>query len=261
VRSSRGQKNNVFIDLNDGSSAKNLQVITTPAAIPDRAGLSTGAYVEIVGQVCTSPKPGQSVELVASRVNVIGSCPPTFPLQKKSHSLEFLREIAHLRSRSGAYSAAIRIRHQVSQAIHKFFSQRDFVLVNTPILTSNDCEGAGELFAVAPRVDAGPAVQTQSSVAAVKKNSQFFGREAYLTVSGQLQLEAFALGLGRAYTLGPTFRAENSNTMRHAAEFWMLEAEEAPGSMDDAVSRATHSVAYLRTCSRKLQCAGSNTAP
>lgn len=256
VRSARSQKTHAFLELNDGSSASNLQVVAEPGLV---AGVTTGASVCVEGTLVASPKPGQAVELAATSINIIGTSPASFPLQKKSHSAEFLRDMAHLRARTGAFGATMRIRSAVLQAIHAFFARQRYVLVSTPILTGNDCEGAGELFSVLPRSDLlemrrqlreggakGGARPPPDAPPPVPEEARFFGREAFLTVSGQLHLEAFALGLGRAYTLGPTFRAEDSNTSRHAAEFWMLEAEVAPGSMADAVRARAAAVPRTR---------------
>ena len=227
VRSVRAQKQVVFLELNDGSTARNLQIVAEPSAVNELALLTTGASVRIEGTVVESPKPGQAVEILATRVSVIGPCAPTFPLQKKAHSAEFLRGMGHLRARTSAFAATMRIRSAVLQAIHAFFARRQFILVSTPLLTGNDCEGAGELFSVLPQADLqgllkrgkpipagsvvgssapGAASSTEPPGTPLPPEARFFGRDAFLTVSGQLHLEAFAGGLGQVYTLGPTFR-------------------------------------------------------
>jgi len=280
VRSARKQKNVTFLEVTDGTSPRTLQVIWSAAdneavgggdaALMDR--LTVGASVCVEGNLVPSPKPAQPIELHASRVRVLGDCPvEPFPLQKKAHSQEFLREVMHLRPRTAGVASMLRLRSSLSLALHNFFAGEGYVHVATPILTSNDCEGAGEQFAVsAPRRLAGEAVAPHNGSVGLERGEggaaalpagpaeapataqpqpppakpaadaapaspHFFGKPVYLTVSGQLHLEAFACALSRVYTFGPTFRAENSNTSRHLAEFWMLEPELAPGSMDDAV--------------------------
>ncbi len=227
VRTKRELKEFAFIEVNDGSSMANLQVILNPD-LPDYEDLlkqiNTGASVEVEGKIVLSPAKGQRIEMQASSLKVCGeSDPETYPLQKKRHSFEFLRTIGHLRSRTNTLGAVFRIRNACSTAIHQFFQQQGFLWVHTPIISANDCEGAGELFTV-----------TNLNLDKLAKNGQevdysqdFFGRQAYLTVSGQLQVEAMALAFKDVYTFGPTFRAENSNTSRHLAEFWMVEPEMA----------------------------------
>jgi asparaginyl-tRNA synthetase len=225
VRTRRSSKGFSFLELNDGSCLKNIQIIADSSldnyAEVDR--LTTGSAVAVSGSLVESPGGGQKWEIRARRVEVISVAPEDYPLQKKRHSDEFLRTIAHLRPRTNKYGAAFRIRSELSYAIHRFFRDRGFKYIHTPILTGSDCEGAGELFQVTtldldnvPRVDG-----------KVNYSEDFFGREAGLTVSGQLSAEMFALALGDVYTFGPTFRAENSNTSRHVAEFWMIEPEMA----------------------------------
>lgn len=220
VRTRRDSKTCSFIELNDGSCVAGLQVVAEPAVIQataDSARILTGAAIRVEGELVPSPAPKQKWELHARRIELLGPADATYPLQKKGHSLEFLRTIAHLRPRSRLFGAAFRFRSKLAWAVHQFFQAREFVYVHTPIITTNDCEGAGKMFRVTTLqgdIDADP-------------QSDFFGKPAYLTVSGQLEAEALACALGRVYTFGPTFRAENSNTSRHAAEFWMIEPEVA----------------------------------
>lgn len=236
VRTMRGSKGFSFIEVNDGSCLKNIQVIADRSMdnYDDIDRLTTGSAVAVSGSLVESPGAGQKWEIHAKNIEVISIAPEDYPLQKKRHSDEFLRTIAHLRPRTNKYGAAFRIRSELSYAIHKFFRDRGFRYIHTPILTSSDCEGAGELFQVTtldmrnvPTVDG----EADYSV-------DFFGKEAGLTVSGQLSAEMFALALGDVYTFGPTFRADNSNTSRHVAEFWMIEPEMAfcnlYGNMDIA---------------------------
>jgi len=228
VRTRRDAKDFSFIELNDGSCLSNLQIIINAqtAGYERRTQFTTGASAVAEGKLVPSPAPGQKWELHATRIELVGPADATYPLQKKGHSLEFLRTIAHLRPRSNLFGAVFRTRSRLAFAVHQFFQQRDFVYVHTPIITASDCEGAGEMFRVTTlkgNIDENP-------------QADFFGRPAYLTVSGQLEGEAFACALSNIYTFGPTFRAENSNTARHAAEFWMIEPEMAfcdlEGDMD-----------------------------
>ncbi|MEB3175292.1 MAG: asparagine--tRNA ligase [Cyanobacteriota bacterium] len=228
VRTRRQLKEFSFIEVNDGSALANLQVILDPS-LPDYDALlprlNTGAGVVITGELATSPAQGQSLELKAQKVEVVGEADPaTYPLQKKRHSFEFLRTISHLRPRTNTLGAVFRVRNACAQAIHQFFQERGFLWVHTPLITASDCEGAGELFAVTTlNLDHPPRTQENQ----IDFSQDFFGKQAYLTVSGQLEAEALALSLGNVYTFGPTFRAENSNTSRHLAEFWMVEPEMA----------------------------------
>ena len=237
IRTARVMKEFAFIEVNDGSSLKGLQVVADPE-LPDYAALvkqlDTGASVEVTGVLVESPAQGQRVELKASQLVVVGRADPeTYPLQKKRHSFEFLREIAHLRPRTNSLGAVMRVRNAAAAAIHEFFQSRGFLWAHTPIITASDCEGAGEMFAVStldpdrlPRTDSG----------AIDYSRDFFAKPAYLTVSGQLEAEIMAMAFSNVYTFGPTFRAENSNTSRHLAEFWMVEPEMAfcdlAGDMD-----------------------------
>lgn len=228
VRTRRDSKGFSFLELNDGSCLANLQVVVdagTPGA-EQLPHLTTGAAAIIEGKVVASPAQGQKWELHATRIELIGRADQSYPLQKKGHTAEFLRTIAHLRPRSNLYGAVFRVRSRLAYAVHQFFQQRDFVYVHTPIITASDCEGAGEMFRVT----------TLKGNIDEKAPADFFGKPTYLTVSGQLEGETFACALSNIYTFGPTFRAENSNTARHAAEFWMIEPEMAfcdlQGDMD-----------------------------
>jgi asparaginyl-tRNA synthetase len=228
VRTRRDAKGFSFLEVNDGSCLASLQVVVdagTPGAehLPH---LNTGASAAVEGKLVASPAQGQKWELKASRVELVGLADQTYPLQKKGHTAEFLRTIAHLRPRSNLYGAVFRVRSRLAFAVHQFFQERDFVYVHTPIITASDCEGAGEMFRVT----------TLKGNIDEKPGTDFFGKPTYLTVSGQLEGETFACALSNIYTFGPTFRAENSNTARHAAEFWMIEPEMAfcdlQGDMD-----------------------------
>jgi len=228
VRTRRDAKGFSFLELNDGSCLANLQIVvdaTTPG-FEHLHQLTTGASAVVEGTLVPSPAQGQKWELRASRLEVVGLADASYPLQKKGHTAEFLRTIAHLRPRSNLYGAVFRVRSRLAFAVHEFFQQRDFVYVHTPIITASDCEGAGEMFRVT----------TLKGNLEEKPETDFFGKRAYLTVSGQLEGETFACALSNIYTFGPTFRAENSNTARHAAEFWMIEPEMAfcdlQGDMD-----------------------------
>jgi len=229
VRTKRESKSLSFIEINDGSSLRNLQVVIDLATAPEvvAAELSratTGAAVEVGGILAESPGKNQPVELRANALTVIGEAPPeSYPLQKKRHSFEFLREIAHLRPRTNTFGAVMRVRNSLSFAIHTFFQERGFVWIHTPIITGSDAEGAGEMFQVTTLpLDSPPLVDGRIDYA-----QDFFGKRTSLTVSGQLEAEIFALALRDVYTFGPTFRAEHSNTTRHLAEFWMVEPEMA----------------------------------
>jgi len=224
VRTRRDSGNLSFIELGDGSSLANLQIIAEPVLAnytDEIKKLTVGCAIEACGRLVASPAKGQDVELQATAIKVIGWAEPaTYPLQKKRHSFEFLRSITHLRPRTNALAAVARVRSALNFGIHDFFTQRGFYQVHTPIITTSDCEGAGEMFTVT-------ALEPEQLKKETPFDEDFFGRRAGLTVSGQLQAEVYALALGRVYTFGPTFRAENSNTSRHLAEFWMLEPEMA----------------------------------
>jgi len=228
VRTRRDAKGFSFLEINDGSCLSSLQCVVD-AAVPgfdQIAHFTTGASAIVEGKLVPSPAQGQKWELRASKIELAGPADATYPLQKKGHTLEFLRSIAHLRPRSNLFGAVFRVRSKLAFAVHEFFQSRDFVYVHTPIITASDCEGAGEMFRVT----------TLKGKPDEKPEADFFGKPAYLTVSGQLEAETFACALSNVYTFGPTFRAENSNTARHAAEFWMIEPEMAfcdlQGDMD-----------------------------
>jgi asparaginyl-tRNA synthetase len=259
VRTRRDSKEGFsFIELNDGSCQGNLQVIA-PGELANYEAvvkqLHTGASVTIEGEMKASPAQKQPTEVLASKVELIGGASAeAYPLQKKKHSFEFLREIAHLRPRTNTFGAVARLRHQVSMSIHQFFHERGFYYVHTPIITASDCEGAGELFRVST-IDPDNPPKAEGKV---NYTEDFFGKPAYLTVSGQLQGEAFACALGKIYTFGPTFRAENSNTPRHLAEFWMVEPEmafyELADNMDIAEAFLKRIVAdALKFCAEDLK--------
>ncbi len=243
VRTRRDARDFSFVEINDGSCLKNLQVIAgreLDGYADTVLKLTTGCAVSVTGHLSASPAAGQAVELKAGRIEVLGWSPPeTYPLQKKHHSFEFLREIAHLRPRTNSLGAMLRIRSSLSLAVHRFFQEEGFFLIHTPIITTSDCEGAGEMFTV-----------TTLNTAQLAKGGEpfagdFFGRRAGLTVSGQLEAEALALALGRVYTFGPTFRAENSNTSRHLAEFWMIEPEMAFCDLAEDAALAERCLRYL----------------
>lgn len=238
-------RNNQFIALNDGSTNTNLQVVVdfenTDPAILKR--ITTGAALSIDGLVVPSLGKGQKLELKASSIEVLGDCDPEkYPLQPKKHSLEFLREIAHLRFRTNTFGAVFRIRHSLSFAIHQFFNERGFVYLHTPIITASDAEGAGEMFKVTT-LDLGNPPRTEDGQIDFKQD--FFGRPTNLTVSGQLEGELGAMAFGEVYTFGPTFRAENSNTTRHLAEFWMIEPEMAFYDLEDNMNLAEALLKYI----------------
>lgn len=244
VRNIRVSKQFGFIELNDGSFFQNLQIVFDDHLDNfeeiGKLGISTAIYVS--GTITASPGAGQKVELQAEEVVVEGSCPSDYPLQKKRHSFEYLRTIAHLRPRTNTFSAVFRLRSVLAYAIHQYFQEKGFVYVNTPIITASDCEGAGEMFQLTtlpledvPRTEDG----------AVDYSMDFFGKPANLTVSGQLNAEAFAMAFRNVYTFGPTFRAENSNTARHAAEFWMLEPEIAFADLEENMALAEDMMKYL----------------
>ena len=225
VRTRRDSKDFSFLEINDGSCLKNIQVIAdeTLANYDQIRKITTGSAVSVTGRLVESQGKGQSWEIQATAVDIIQIAPDNFPLQKKRHTDEFLRTIAHLRPRTNKYGAVFRIRSELAFAVHKFFRDRDFHYIHAPIITGSDCEGAGELF----RITTLARDKTAIKDGAVDFSDDFFGTEANLTVSGQLSAEMLALSLGDVYTFGPTFRAENSNTSRHVAEFWMVEPEMA----------------------------------
>mmetsp|Transcript_37791 Transcript_37791/g.61243 ORF Transcript_37791/g.61243 Transcript_37791/m.61243 type:complete len:591 (+) Transcript_37791:68-1840(+) len=239
VRTVRDQKSFSFIEVNDGSCLASIQVVALADRIPNYASilevLSTGSSVIVHGVLVESKGKGQRVEIQADSIEVVGTCPPEYPLQKKRHSLEFLRSMAHLRPRTNMFGAVMRMRNTLAYAVHEFFQSRGFVYVHTPIITASDCEGAGAMFGVTTLVPL-PAEEASTNGkkdiprtedGKVDYEKDFFGKPAFLTVSGQLNAEMYACALSDVYTFGPTFRAENSNTPRHLAEFWMIEPEMA----------------------------------
>ncbi|MEE2809047.1 MAG: asparagine--tRNA ligase [Verrucomicrobiota bacterium] len=238
VRTRRDSKGFSFLSINDGSCLANIQAIVDEG-IPGSESISaatTGSSVKVKGQLVESPGKGQSYEVKALEIEVTGTADDTYPLQKKGHSPEFLRQIAHLRPRSNLFGCVFRTRSRLAYAIHQFFQEKGFVYVHTPIITASDCEGAGEMF----RVTTLDENQTDG-------NDDFFGKPTYLTVSGQLEVETFACALSNVYTFGPTFRAENSNTTRHASEFWMIEPEMAYCDLEGDMDLAEEMIQYLIT--------------
>lgn len=267
VRTKRESKNLVFIQVNDGSCFASLQLTLDNENPVDSSvnlnqigielkKISTGASVRATGKLVPSPASGQAVEIQLISITVLGEAPvDSYPLQKKNHSLEFLRENAHLRARTNTFGAVARVRNQMAYAIHTFFQERGFQYVHTPIITASDCEGAGEMFQVTTlsmeklaekAVSAGAkGMAVEKAAALVDYSKDFFGKKANLTVSGQLEAETYATALSRVYTFGPTFRAENSNTTRHLAEFWMIEPEMAFFDLTDNMDIAEEFVKYL----------------
>lgn len=245
VRTKRGNKNVAFVALNDGSTIHNLQLVIDPNQMGEELlkRISTGACIRAAGNIVASQGSGQATEMQVTELSVYGEADAeTYPLQKKGHTLEFLREIAHLRPRTNTFGAVLRIRHNMAYAINKYFNDRGFFYLHTPIITGSDAEGAGEMFRVSvldaenpPRNEEGKIDYTQD----------FFGKETNLTVSGQLEGELGAMALGKIYTFGPTFRAENSNTPRHLAEFWMIEPEMAFYDIHDNMDLAEDMLKYL----------------
>lgn len=245
VRTKRGNNNIAFIALNDGSTINNIQVVCQVAAFPEDLlkQITTGACLAVTGELVESVGSGQKVEIQASEIIVYGTADPaTYPLQKKGHSMEFLREIGHLRPRTNTFGAVLRIRHAMAFAIHKYFNDRGFFYLHTPLITASDAEGAGAMFQVTT-LDLGNPPRTPEGK--VDYDQDFFARHTSLTVSGQLEGELGAMALGNIYTFGPTFRAENSNTPRHLAEFWMIEPEMAFYEIEDNMDLAEDFIKYL----------------
>jgi asparaginyl-tRNA synthetase len=245
VRTKRGNKNIAFIALNDGSTINNIQVVADTALFNEDLlkDISTGACIAVTGKLVESQGQGQNVEINAEKIELYGKCDAeTYPLQKKGHSMEFLREHAHLRFRTNTFGAVFRIRHAMAFAIHKYFNDKGFYYLHTPIITGSDAEGAGEMFHVTTLDLKNLPVDEKGSI---DYSNDFFGKETNLTVSGQLEGELGALALGEIYTFGPTFRAENSNTPRHLAEFWMIEPEMAFYDLNDNMDLAEEFVKYL----------------
>jgi asparaginyl-tRNA synthetase len=256
VRTRRESKSFSFVELNDGSCLRGLQIIAdnTLNNYEAIAKLSTGSAIVVSGKLTESHGSGQKWEVVADKIDIISIAPATYPLQKKRHSDEFLRTIAHLRPRTNKYGAAFRIRSELSYAVHRFFRDRGFKYIHSPIITASDCEGAGELFRVSALALDNPPTKDGK----VDYSMDFFGTETNLTVSGQLSAEMFALALGDVYTFGPTFRAENSHTSRHVAEFWMVEPEMAfcdlAGNMDLAEELVKNLTAFIiKECAEDLE--------
>lgn len=258
VRTKRGNKNISFVALNDGSTVKNIQIVCDSSNFSEEQlkGVTTGACISVTGLLSASVGSGQAVEIQAQKIEVLGTADPnSYPLQKKGHTMEFLREIGHLRPRTNTFGCVLRIRHAMAFAIHKYFNDKGFYYLHTPIITASDAEGAGAMFQVTtlnlnnpPRKEDG----------AIDYSQDFFGKMANLTVSGQLEGELGAMALGDIYTFGPTFRAENSNTPRHLSEFWMIEPEMAFYEIKDNMDLAEDFIKYLVTyalenCSDDLQ--------
>ena len=245
VRTKRGNKNIAFIALNDGSTINNIQIVVETAAFPEQLlkKITTVSCIRVKGDLVESVGSGQAVEIQAREIELYGEAnPDTYPLQKKGHSMEFLRTIAHLRPRTNTFGAVLRIRHAMAFAIHKYFNDKGFVYLHTPIITASDCEGAGEMFQVTT-LDLNNPPRNESGK--IDYSQDFFGKQTSLTVSGQLEGELGAMALGEIYTFGPTFRAENSNTPRHLAEFWMIEPEMAFYEIEDNMELAEDFIKYL----------------
>ena len=243
VRTRRDAKAFSFLEVNDGSCLASIQVIID-SSVPSYEvvkSVNTGAAVRVAGRLVESPGKGQDWEIQAAEIELIGSAPEDYPLQKKRHSDEFLRTIAHLRARTNKYGALFRIRSRLSLAIHQFFQNRGFNYIHTPIITGSDCEGAGDMF----RVTTFDLAKMPQDTNGVHFADDFFGKEAHLTVSGQLAVETYCLALDKVYTFGPTFRSENSNTSRHMSEFWMIEPEIAFADLEDDMQLAEEMVRYL----------------
>jgi len=245
VRTKRGSKNVNFIALNDGSTIHNLQVVVDVDNFDDALlrDINTGAAISVSGELAESAGSGQKIEMVAKEIDLLGGADPDkYPIQPKKHSLEFLRENAHLRFRTNTFGAVFRIRHAMAFAIHKYFNEKGFNYLHTPIVTASDAEGAGQMFRVSTLDPQNPPLTEEGEV---DYSQDFFGKATNLTVSGQLEGELGAMALGEVYTFGPTFRAENSNTTRHLAEFWMIEPEMAFYDLKDNMDLAEE---FLKSC-------------
>ena len=241
----RDSKNIGFIELNDGSCFKGVQIVFEQAKIENYTEIAksgVGTAFAVTGKVVLTPEAKQPLEINADTIEVIGTCPSEYPLQKKRHTVEYLRTMPHLRPRTNLFSAAFRVRSTAAFAIHKFFNENGFVYMNTPLITGSDCEGAGEMFQVTT-LDLNNIPKTEEGK--IDFAQDFFGQAANLTVSGQLEGEAMAMAFGKIYTFGPTFRAENSNTPRHAAEFWMMEPEMAFADLNDYMDNAEAMIKYV----------------
>lgn len=258
VRTRRGNKNVSFVALNDGSTINNIQIVVDNEKFGEEflKPITTGACISVIGKLTESLGKGQRVEIHADQIEIYGTADPeTYPLQKKGHTLEFLREIAHLRPRTNTFGAIFRIRHHMSMAIHNFFHERGFFYFHTPIITGSDCEGAGQMFQVTT-MNLYDLKKDENG--AIKYDTDFFGKQTSLTVSGQLEGELAAMAMGAIYTFGPTFRAENSNTPRHLAEFWMIEPEVAFNEIEENMQLAEDFIQYcirwaLDNCQDDLQ--------
>jgi asparaginyl-tRNA synthetase len=257
VRTKRDAKDFAFLEINDGSHLNNIQVIADAALenFQEVAALTTGSSLAVEGALVVSPAKGQKYEIKADKVLIYGLADPQkYPLQKKRHSFEFLREIAHLRPRTNTFGAVLRVRNALSYAIHSFFQEKGFLYIQTPIITASDCEGAGEMF----QVTCMDLDRLRTQKEAIQYEDDFFGKKTGLTVSGQLEAELLALAMDKVYTFGPTFRAENSNTSRHLAEFWMVEPEIAFAELSDDIALAEEFLKYIFTyclehCSADLE--------
>lgn len=240
VRTARDSKNMAFVELNDGTTLKHLQIVVDKATLtPPDAATHLGAALRVVGTVVPSMN-GQGVEINATSIAVLGDCPGDYPLQKKFQKLETLREIPHIRVRTNTFNAVLRIRSVMAAALHRYFQERHYTYINTPLLTGSDCEGAGEVFQVTTI-----GYNTEYKTAEEYYANDFFGKRAGLSVSGQLEGEVAAMGLGKIYTFGPSFRAENSNTPRHVAEFWHIEPEVAFAELPDIIEIAEEMIKYV----------------
>ena len=261
IRTVRDQKTLAFININDGSNFSGIQVVAEQSTIKNYATLisqlTVGSSVTITGEVVKSPGAQQPVEIKAAEITIIGTCPTEeYPLQKKGHSYEFLRSIAHLRARTNTFGAVTRVRNNLAYATHNFFQKRGFYWIHTPIITASDCEGAGQMFRVTT-LDL-EQLPKDEKTKKIDYTKDFFAKPSYLTVSGQLNIEAYACGLTNTYTFGPTFRAENSNTSRHLSEFWMIEPEIAFADLTDNMNLAENYLKYvlkstLDTCQQDLE--------
>ncbi len=239
IRTTRDSKNISFLELNDGTALKSLQVVVDTTAI-SVSNITLGTAVKIEGVAVKSVADASGIEVNAGSIEILGECPPEYPIQKKRHTLEYLRTIPHFRVRTNTFNAMFRLRSKISFAVHQFFNERNYSYVHTPIITGSDCEGAGEVFKVTT-IGYNPAIKSEEEYNA----KDFFGKKAGLTVSGQLEGEVMAMALGKIYTFGPTFRAENSNTARHAAEFWQIEPEVAFAEIGDIMDIAADLIKYL----------------
>lgn len=245
VRNLRDQKQFAFIDFNDGSFFRNVQIVLEQGVLQNYeevVRIRNGSSIMVEGTLVLTPEMKQPFEVKALNIELIGDCPAEYPLQPKRHTPEFLRTISHIRPRTNLYSAIFKVRSEASFAIHKFFNDRNFIYVHTPIITASDCEGAGEMFRVTTLDAKNPPLNEDGSI---NYKEDFFGKAANLTVSGQLNGEAFAMAYNKIYTFGPTFRAENSNTTRHAAEFWMIEPEIAFSDLKDNMKLAEEMLKYI----------------